>query len=185
MARTDKIPKMEGIVIDTNVFVAAGFNPRSASARVLAAVRDERFHLIWNQSTRREIEMILRRIWRLDWEEVANLFQPEGEFTGPVDPSAFVLVRDRDDRKFAALSAAAKRPLVTSDNYLLTDLSTIGIDALTPRAFLVRAGWPASRSRRRDRERPGISAHESPSTTKLYDRTGDEIRSIRSSESPI
>ena len=26
---------MEGIVIDTNVFVAAGFNPRSASARVL------------------------------------------------------------------------------------------------------------------------------------------------------
>src|SRR6201984_2569668 len=26
---------MEGIVIDTNVFVAAGFNPRSASARIL------------------------------------------------------------------------------------------------------------------------------------------------------
>jgi predicted nucleic acid-binding protein len=26
---------MEGIVIDTNVFVAAGFNPRSASARLL------------------------------------------------------------------------------------------------------------------------------------------------------
>jgi predicted nucleic acid-binding protein len=47
---------MEGIVIDTNVFVAA----RSASARVLEAVRTERFHLIWNQSTRREIEMILR-----------------------------------------------------------------------------------------------------------------------------
>ena len=87
MARTDKIPKMEGIVIDTNVFVAAGFNPRSASARVLAAVRDERFHLIWNQSTRREIEMILRRMRHLDWEGVANLFQPDGEFTGPVDPS--------------------------------------------------------------------------------------------------
>jgi len=86
---------MEGIVIDTNVFVAAGFNPRSASACVLAAVRDGRFRLIWNQSTQREIEMILRRIRRLDWEKVANLFQPEGEFKGPVDPSAFVLVRDR------------------------------------------------------------------------------------------
>jgi hypothetical protein len=71
---------MEGIVVDTNVFVAAGFNPRSASARVLAAVRDERLHLIWNQSTRHEIEMILRRIPRLDWEEVANLFQPKREF---------------------------------------------------------------------------------------------------------
>ena len=75
LTRTDKILKMEGIVIDTNVFVAAGFNPRSASARVLAAVRNERFHLIWNQSTRREIEMILRRIPRFNWEEVANLFE--------------------------------------------------------------------------------------------------------------
>ena len=32
-----------------------------------------------------------------------------------------VLVRDRDDRKFAALGAAAKRPLVTNDNHLLAD----------------------------------------------------------------
>ena len=49
--RTSKIPKMEEIVIDTNVFVAAGFNPRSASARVLAAVRQGRFQLIWNKPT--------------------------------------------------------------------------------------------------------------------------------------
>ena len=131
---------MEGIVIDTNVFVAAGFNPRSASARVLAAVRQGRFQLIWNKPTQRETEMILRRIPRLDWEKVANLFQPEGEFTGPVDPGTFVLVRDPDDRKFAALSAAAKRPLVTNDNHLLADRNIIGIDALTPRAFLAREG---------------------------------------------
>jgi uncharacterized protein len=131
---------MDGIVIDTNVFVAAGFSPRSASGRVLAAVRKGRFHLIWNKSTRHETEMILRRIRRLDWAKVANLFRPEGEFTGPVDPDAFVLVRDRDDRKFAALSAAAKRPLVTNDNHLLADLNVIGIDAVTPRAFLAREG---------------------------------------------
>ena len=80
--------------------------------------------------------MILRRIPRLDWERVAILFQPEGEFTGPVDPDAFVLVRDRDDRK----CAAAKRPLVTNDNHLLADRNIIGIDALTPRAFLAREG---------------------------------------------
>jgi predicted nucleic acid-binding protein len=110
---------IEGIVIDTNVFVAAGFNPRSASARVLAATRDGRFRLIWNTSTRRETEMILVRIPRLDWERFADLFQPEGEFTGPVDPDAFVLIADPDDRKFAALSAAANSLLVTNDNDLL------------------------------------------------------------------
>jgi predicted nucleic acid-binding protein len=132
---------MEGIVIDTNVFVAAGFNPKSASARVLADIRRGRFLLIWNKPTQRETEVILRRIPRLDWERVADLFRPEGEFIGPVDSDAFALVRDPDDRKFAALSAAAKRPLITNDKHLLAGLNIIGIDVLTPRAFLARDPW--------------------------------------------
>jgi hypothetical protein len=36
------------------------------------------------------------------------------------------------------MSAAANRPLVTNDNHLLADRNIIGIDALTPRAFLAR-----------------------------------------------
>jgi uncharacterized protein len=131
---------VQEIVVDTNVFVAAGFNPKSASARILAAVRAGRLRLIWNEPTRRETEMILRRIPRLDWEKVADLFQPEGEFTGPVDPEAFALITDPDDRKFAALSAAANRPLVTNDDHLLAHRNTIGVDILTPRAFVTRRG---------------------------------------------
>ena len=71
---------MKGIVIDTNVFVAASFNPRSACGRILAGIREGRFQLIWNKPAQRETEMILRRIPRLDWERVADLFRPEGEF---------------------------------------------------------------------------------------------------------
>src|SRR5271168_882516 len=134
---------MGRIVIDTNVFVAAGFNQRSAAARILAAVREGRFQLIWNEPTRRETEMILRRIPRLDWERVADLFQPEGEFTGLVDPDAFVMIADRDDRKFAALSAAAKTPFVTNDNHVLAQRNLLGIEVLTPRAFLAREGEDA------------------------------------------
>src|SRR6476646_59226 len=111
---------MEGVVIDTNVFVAAGFNPRSAAARILAAIRDGQLQLIWNKPTRAETEMILRRIPRLSWHRFAELFRPEGEFSGEVDPQAFDVVADPDDRKFAALSAAAKRPLITNDAHLLT-----------------------------------------------------------------
>jgi hypothetical protein len=51
--------------------------------------------------------MILRRIPPLNWESVADLFQPEMEFTDSVDPEHFALVPDPEDRKFAALSAAA------------------------------------------------------------------------------
>jgi uncharacterized protein len=129
---------MEGVVIDTNVFVAAGFNPRSGSARILEGVREGRFRLIWNHPTRSETEMILRRIPRLDWQKVAELFRPEGKFAGPVDPTAFTEIADPDDRKFAALSAAANVPLVTSDKLVLAQRGRIGIEIVTPRDFLAR-----------------------------------------------
>ena len=129
---------MKGVVVDTNVFVAAGFNPNSASARLLDGVRGGRFRLIWNQPTRRETEMILRRIPRLDWRIAADLFRPAGKFTGPVDPGAFTAIADPDDRKFAALAAAANAPLVTSDKLVLAQRERIGVDIGTPREFLAR-----------------------------------------------
>ena len=131
---------MNGVVIDTNVFVAAGFNSRSAAARILVAVRAGYFLLVWNKPTRRETETILHRIPGLDWARVADLFRPEGEFTGPVDPDAFVMIADRDDRKFVALSAAATTPLVTNDNHVLAQQRAVGIEILSPRAFVAREG---------------------------------------------
>ena len=131
---------MNGVVIDTNVFVAAGFNSRSAAARILVAVRAGYFLLVWNKPTRRETETILHRIPGLDWARVEDLFRPEGEFTGPVDPDAFVMIADRDDRKFVALSAAATTPLVTNDNHVLAQQGAVGIEILSPRAFVAREG---------------------------------------------
>jgi|SRR6516165_6165092 len=137
---------MEGVVIDTNVFVAAGFNPKSASGRILEGVHEGRFRLIWNEPTRHETQMILRRIPRLDWRGVADLFRPEGEFIGETDPRAFAAIQDPDDRKFAALSAAAAAPLVTSDKHVLARRAVVGIDAVTPAAFLARQNkWPDER----------------------------------------
>ena len=129
---------MEDVVVDTNVFVAAGFNAKSASARLLDGVREGRFRLIWNQPTRHETEMILQRIPRLDWRIAADLFRPEGEFAGPVDPGAFTAIADPDDRKFAALAAAANVPLVTNDKLVLAQCGRIGVEIATPRDFLAR-----------------------------------------------
>ena len=127
---------MQGLVADTNVFVAAGFNRRSASARIFDAVRKGQLQLIWNKPTRRETEMILRRIPRLNWEKFADLFRPEAEFTGPVHPEAFDFIPDPDDRKFAALSAAANAPLITNDDHLLAHRDKTSIQIQTPREFL-------------------------------------------------
>jgi uncharacterized protein len=127
---------MEGVVIDTNVFVAAAFNPESAAARILADLREGRFRLIWNEATRRETETIMRRIPRLDWRKFADLFRPQDEFTGPVELDPFAVISDPDDRKFAALSAAASAVLLTSDKLVLAQRGKIGIEILTPHEFL-------------------------------------------------
>jgi predicted nucleic acid-binding protein len=82
----------------------------------------------------------LRRFPGLEWATVADLFRPEGEFIGRVDPDAFVIIADQDDRKFAALAAAAKTPLVTNDNHVLTQQRAVGIEILSPRAFVAREG---------------------------------------------
>src|SRR6516162_2216145 len=129
---------MEGVVIDTNVFVAACFNARSAWQRILAAIRERRLQLVWNKPTRRETELVLRRIPLLGWDKFADLFRPEGEFTGRVYPHDFVFIEDPNDRKFAALSTAAKVPLVTNDHHLLAHRKLICFDVLTPRALLTR-----------------------------------------------
>ena len=105
--------RMEGVVIDTNVFVAAGFNARSASERILAAIRAKRFQLVWNEPTRRETELILRRIPLLGWDKFGDLFWPEAARKGSVAPDnqdlqamrSFVKPRIRRSISRAALPA--------------------------------------------------------------------------------
>ena len=43
-----KGPLAAGVALDTNLFVAAGCNPRSRAARILAAVGAGELALVWN-----------------------------------------------------------------------------------------------------------------------------------------
>ena len=101
------------------MFVAAGFNPGSHSARLVEAVRDGRLRLVWDDATHAEIEHVMRQIPRLSWPRIADLFRSEDRFGGSTHPEAFGFVPDPADRKFAALAQAAHAPLVTSDAGLL------------------------------------------------------------------
>ena len=122
-------------VFDTNLFVAAGFNPRSSSARLLRIAQEGRVELVWSEATRGETEHILRRIPRLSWEEAEPLFRPELQHPDG-DAEAFAFVEDPDDRKFAALAAATGATLVTSDDHLLRHRGRADLTIATPSAFL-------------------------------------------------
>jgi predicted nucleic acid-binding protein len=123
------------VVLDTNVFVAAGFNPGSHSARLLESVRDGRLRLVWDDATRAEVEHVMRQIPRLSWARIADLFRPDDRFGGSTHPELFVFVPDPADRKFAALADAAQAPLVTSDAGLLSASGQMAVPVLKPSEF--------------------------------------------------
>jgi predicted nucleic acid-binding protein len=127
------------VILDTNVFVGAGFNPRSHSARLVDAVRRGELRMLWNDATRQETERILRQIPRLSWEQFAPLFRAEDRFEGETHPDQFDYVPDPADRKFAALADATGAPLVTSDHDLLQGRERARTPILTPSEFVRRA----------------------------------------------
>jgi uncharacterized protein len=128
------------VVLDTNVFVAAGFNPGSHSARLVEAVRDWRLRMVWDDATHAEIEHVMRQIPRLSWTRIADLFRSVDRFGGSTHPEAFGFVPDPADRKFAALADAVQAPLVTSDAGLLNAGGQMAVPVLKPSEFARRFG---------------------------------------------
>ncbi len=123
------------VVLDTNLFVAAGFNPRSRSARILGEVARGTLAMAWNDGTRREIRAVLSQIPRLSWEQWADLFRAEQRYLGETHPERFSVVPDPDDRKFAALAAATGATLVSNDAHLLTGRDEYDFPILSPGEF--------------------------------------------------
>jgi len=141
------------VVLDTNILVAAGFNPRSHSARIVAEIELGRLRMIWNDQTRSEIEHIVNKIPPLAHISFRHLFREENRYGGDTNPEDFRYVADPDDRKFAALAAAAGATLVTVDEHLLVTRERGLVSILTPRELIDaarpgtatdRAGHPQS-----------------------------------------
>jgi predicted nucleic acid-binding protein len=123
------------IVLDTNVFVAAGFNPRSHAAGLLAAVRGGALILAWHAETRAETLHVLSRIPPLRKLDVAELFRPDAEYTALLDLTPYGCIPDPADRVFAALAEAACAALVTNDAHLLDHRHALRVPVLPPRVF--------------------------------------------------
>jgi predicted nucleic acid-binding protein len=120
------------VVADTNVFVAAAFERRSASARLLERSRAGEPKLVWSDATRAETEFIVGRIPPLRSFDLAPYFTPDGRFEGPLDPSAYAFVVDPADRPFLALAEATGADLVTNDVHLLEHRARAGVRIVTP-----------------------------------------------------
>jgi len=124
------------IVLDTNVFIAAGFNPQSASAKILNAVRERKFRNIWNEATRRETEATLKRIPPLRSLDISDAFRPADCVSLSETFESFTEIPDPADREFARLAFSANAILISNDDHLLGYRGPALLSVFTPSGFL-------------------------------------------------
>ena len=127
---------LQRVILDTNVFVGAAFNRRSASAQILNCIRVGDLHLVWDDATRTETRSVLTRIPPIRWADVADMFDPDHRHLTSIDLATVHYVEDPADRKFAALSLCSRAVLISSDNHLLDHRGRLNVT--TPRAFIQR-----------------------------------------------
>ena len=126
------------VVIDTSVFVAAGFNPGSAAGRTVQAVRDGRLRMPWTEGTRHEVEAVLESIPPLSWSDVRGLFRDEDRHDEALDTGGLEWVTDPDDRKFAALARVEGAVLVSNDDDFLDRRDEASFPVLASKEFADR-----------------------------------------------
>jgi uncharacterized protein len=127
---------MNRVVLDTNVFVATGFNQHSHSAGLLEMVRRGELRMIWSDETQDETRHILKKIPLLRWDEVSDLFHARDHFTGTLDLEQYNHVDDPSDRKFLALAEVTGSALISNDEHLLAHADRATVPVLTPSQFL-------------------------------------------------
>ena len=108
------------MVLDTNIFIAAYFNRKSASARIIDLCLENKHKLIFSPRLRKEVRLILKnvRAEREFLEKIQSLFVNASK----VKPTkkVFTVKEDPEDNKFleCALEGEADY-LITSDRHLL------------------------------------------------------------------
>lgn len=128
------------VVLDNNLFVAAYWNPQSASARIIQACREGRLSAVASAAVRREIT---RTLGQMPVEEeyrraVARLLR-RAEAVDASESLAGMIPADPEDEKYLECAVAAGADyLVSSDRHLLTLGNVRGVEIVSPSALARR-----------------------------------------------
>jgi putative PIN family toxin of toxin-antitoxin system len=126
---------MEGVtrvVLDTNVLVAAAYNPGSASRRIVEACLAGERTAVLSPALRREYEFILGRAVRSQpYRERLQQLLETAEVVVP-EASPRVVPEDPDDDKLVAVAVAAGAVLITNDAHLLSVAGHEGLKVARP-----------------------------------------------------
>lgn len=120
------------VVLDTNVLIAAAYNPDSASRRIVEACLKGERTAILSPALRREYERILTRAARgQSYLSQLQVLLEKAEVVEPAETPR-VVPDDPDDDKLVAVALAAGAVLVTNDAHLLAVVGHQGLQVVRP-----------------------------------------------------
>lgn len=108
------------MILDTNVFIAAYWAPRSASARLIRACIDGLARAEYTEEIRREVEYVLQKVGvGEDYTRWVELFWQSSCLVNGVNIEN-IRTEDPDDQKFLEAAAGGSADfIVTNDEHLL------------------------------------------------------------------
>ena len=130
-------PGKPKVVLDTNAFIAAYYNPNSASAQIIDLCCRGKCQAVFSPRLRKEVELILKQVKaRKEFRaRVRELF--EGARMVRVTREIPLVMEDPDDNKFLNCALRGKADyLVTSDRHLLKLGEYLGTEICKPSQFL-------------------------------------------------
>ena len=125
------------VVLDTNAFIAAYYNPNSASAQIIDLCRRGKCQVVFSPSLRKEVELILKQVKaRKEFQAVVREFFRDAHMVR-ITREIPLIMEDPDDNKFLNCALRGKADyLVTSDRHLLKLGEYLGTKICKPSQFL-------------------------------------------------
>ncbi len=127
------------VVLDTNVLVAAHFNPGSASNKILELCQRKKLVLVLTSHILKEFSLILRNISaRKSFRKRMDKIISQAILIKKA-PRVNMVSEDPEDNKFLSCARAGKADyIITSDRHLLVLRKFKGIKIVKPVQFLSR-----------------------------------------------
>jgi len=125
------------VVLDTNLFIAAFFNKKSFSYKILNMAKRNEISLIVSDEILKEINHILRNIKpNSSFKNKINLILKKAKLIKNI-PKVKEIKKDFSDNKFLATAFAGKADfIISNDKHLLSLKKFYKIEILTPKNFL-------------------------------------------------
>ncbi|MFH1776569.1 MAG: putative toxin-antitoxin system toxin component, PIN family [Candidatus Omnitrophota bacterium] len=134
LGRIGRRPKL---VIDTNLFVAAYWNRKSASARIIKGILEGKYRFFYTAPIKQEAEHILGRIKinKVYREKIKELFK-KGKKLRPVEKFGYIKDDYYNNKYLDAANAAKADYIISSDKHLTRLKKFKNIPILIPTQFI-------------------------------------------------